>query len=127
MKRSLTALALVIAATAGGLGWYLHDKQPQRDGELLLGALQAPVAVDYDERGVPHIRAENEADMYRALGFVHAQDRLFQMELLRRLARGELAEVLGEKLLPRSEEHTSELQSRENLVCRLLLEQKTRT
>src|SRR5690606_31296560 len=100
MKRSLTALALVIAATAGGFGWYLHDKQPQRDGELLLGALQAPVAVDYDERGVPHIRAENEADMYRALGFVHAQDRLFQMELLRRLARGELAEVLGEKLLP---------------------------
>ncbi|MFI8737826.1 penicillin acylase family protein [Ectopseudomonas toyotomiensis] len=100
MKRSLTALALVIAAAAGGLTWYLHDKQPQRDGELVLGALQAPVTVDYDERGVPHIRAENEADMYRALGFVHAQDRLFQMELLRRLARGELAEVLGEKLVP---------------------------
>ncbi|WP_185966284.1 penicillin acylase family protein [Ectopseudomonas mendocina] len=100
MKRSLTALALVIAATAGGLTWYLHDKQPQRDGELVLGALQASVTVDYDERGVPHIRAENEADMYRALGFVHAQDRLFQMELLRRLARGELADVLGEKLVP---------------------------
>lgn len=100
MKRSLTALALVIAAAAGGLTWYLHDKQPQRDGELVLGALQAPVTIDYDERGVPHIRAENEADMYRALGFVHAQDRLFQMELLRRLARGELAEVLGEKLVP---------------------------
>jgi penicillin G amidase len=100
MKRSLTALALVIAAAAGGMTWYLHDKQPQRDGELVLGALQAPVTVDYDERGVPHIRAENEADMYRALGFVHAQDRLFQMELLRRLARGELAEVLGEKLVP---------------------------
>ncbi|MDH1869919.1 penicillin acylase family protein [Pseudomonas chengduensis] len=100
MKRSLTALALVIAAAAGGLTWYLHDKQPQRDGEVVLGALQAPVTVDYDERGVPHIRAENEADMYRALGFVHAQDRLFQMELLRRLARGELAEVLGEKLVP---------------------------
>ncbi|WP_074939483.1 penicillin acylase family protein [Ectopseudomonas composti] len=100
MKRSLTALALVVAATAGGLTWYLHDKQPQRDGELVLAALQAPVTVDYDERGVPHIRAESEADMYRALGFVHAQDRLFQMELLRRLARGELAEVLGEKLVP---------------------------
>ncbi len=100
MKRSLTALALVIAAAAGGLTWYLHDKQPQRDGEQVLAALQAPVTVDYDERGVPHIRAENEADMYRALGFVHAQDRLFQMELLRRLARGELAEVLGEKLVP---------------------------
>ena len=100
MKRSLTALALVIAAAAGGLSWYLHDKQPQRDGELVLAALQAPVTVDYDERGVPHIRAENEADLYRAFGFVHAQDRLFQMELLRRLARGELAEVLGEKLVP---------------------------
>lgn len=100
MKRSLTALALVVAAAAGGLTWYLHDKQTQRDGERVLAALQTPVTVDYDERGVPHIRAENEADMYRALGFVHAQDRLFQMELLRRLARGELAEVLGEKLVP---------------------------
>ncbi|MDV3444047.1 penicillin acylase family protein, partial [Pseudomonas otitidis] len=45
------------------------------------------------ERGVPHIRAENEADMYRALGFVHAQDRLFQMEMLRRLLYEALAEL----------------------------------
>lgn len=100
MKRSLTALALLVAAAAGGLTWYLHDKQPQRDGELVLSELHAPVTVNYDELGVPHIRAENEADLYRALGYVHAQDRLFQMELLRRLARGELAEVLGEKLVP---------------------------
>ncbi len=61
--------------------------------------LQGSVTVRYDERGVPHIRAENETDLYRALGYVHAQDRLFQMEVLRRLARGELAEVLGPKLL----------------------------
>ena len=53
----------------------------------------------YDDRGVPHIRAENETDLYRALGYVHAQDRLFQMEIMRRLARGELAEVLGPKVL----------------------------
>lgn len=99
MKRTLTALALLVAAAAGGLSWYLHGKQPQRDGELRLNALQAPVTVRFDERGVPHIRAEHEADLYRALGYVHAQDRLFQMEMLRRLARGELAEVLGEKLL----------------------------
>lgn len=99
MKRSLTALALLVAATAGGLTWYLDGKRPQRDGELTLTELQAPVSVRYDERGVPHIKAENEADMYRALGYVHAQDRLFQMEMLRRLARGELAEVLGEKLV----------------------------
>lgn len=99
MKRSLTALALIVAATAAGAYWYLDSKQPQRSGELQLSALQAPVSVRYDERGVPHIQAEHEADMYRALGFVHAQDRLFQMEMLRRLARGELAEVLGSKLV----------------------------
>ena len=99
MKRALTALAVIVAATAGGAYWYLDSKLPQRSGELSLSSLQAPVTVDYDERGVPHIQAQNEADMYRALGYVHAQDRLFQMEILRRLARGELAEVLGSKLL----------------------------
>ena len=90
MKRTLTVLALIVAATAAGAYWYIDSKQPQRAGELSLSALQAPVTVDYDERGVPHIQAQNEADMYRALGYVHAQDRLFQMEILRRLARGEL-------------------------------------
>ena len=53
----------------------------------------------FDEWGVPHIDAQNEADLYRALGFLHAQDRWFQMEMVRRLARGELAEILGPKLL----------------------------
>ncbi|WP_339515401.1 penicillin acylase family protein [Pseudomonas sp. RL_15y_Pfl2_60] len=99
MKRSLTALAVIVALAAAGGGWYYTSKQPQREGEVALQQLQAPVSVRYDERGVPHIKAENEADMYRALGYVHAQDRLFQMELMRRLARGELAEVLGSKLV----------------------------
>ena len=57
------------------------------------------MSVRYDERGVPHIQAQNETDLYRALGYVHAQDRLFQMEMMRRLSRGELAAVLGPKLL----------------------------
>jgi penicillin amidase len=99
MKRTLTALALIVAASASGAYWYIDSKQPQRAGELSLSGLQAPVTVDYDERGVPHIQAQHEADMYRALGYVHAQDRLFQMEILRRLARGELAEILGSKLV----------------------------
>jgi penicillin amidase len=99
MKRSLTFLAVAIAAAAAGATWYSQSKLPVRDGTLPLAGLQAPVSVRYDERGVPHIQAQNEADMYRALGFVHAQDRLFQMEMLRRLARGELAEVLGPKLV----------------------------
>lgn len=99
MKRTLTALAVLVAAAAAGGAWYVDSKQPLRDSTLALDHLQAPVAVRYDERGVPHIQAQHEADLYRALGFVHAQDRLFQMEMLRRLARGELAEVLGAKLV----------------------------
>ncbi|WP_271410170.1 penicillin acylase family protein [Pseudomonas sp. Q1-7] len=99
MKRTLTALAVIVAAAAGGAVWYSESKQPLREGELALAHLQAPVTVRYDERGVPHIQAANEADLYRALGFVQAQDRLFQMEMLRRLARGELAEVLGARLV----------------------------
>ena len=99
MKRSLIALVLLIVVLAAGAGGYLYSKQPSRQGTMQLQHLQGPVTVRYDERGVPHIRAENETDLYRALGYVHAQDRLFQMEVLRRLARGELAEVLGPKLL----------------------------
>ncbi|MEK8033282.1 penicillin acylase family protein [Ideonella sp. DXS29W] len=88
---------LTVAIAALALMW--HARLPQRSGSLSLTGLSAPVQVRYDESGVPHIRAENEADLYRALGYVHAQDRLFQMEILRRLARGELAEVLGPKLV----------------------------
>ena len=99
MKRSLTLAALVIAVIAGGGVWYVQSKLPTRQGQVALDGLQGPVAVRYDERGVPHIRAANQTDMYRALGYVQAQDRLFQMEIMRRLARGELAEVLGPKLI----------------------------
>ena len=94
----LAPLAILVAVAIGG-GLFLLDKQPQRDGQLPLSQLSAPVTVRYDERGVPHLSGENELDLYRALGYVHAQDRLFQMEMLRRLSRGELAEVLGEKLV----------------------------
>ncbi|KAB5618124.1 penicillin acylase family protein [Pseudomonas putida] len=100
MKRSLTLLAVVVAMAAAGAYWYVHGKLPQREGEVAITGLSAPVSVRYDERGVPHLQAQNEPDLYRALGYVHAQDRLFQMELVRRLARGELAEVLGSKLVP---------------------------
>jgi penicillin amidase len=99
MKRSFYVIAVVLVLIAGGGAWYVHSKQPVRDGEMKLAHLNAPVSVRYDERGVPHIKADNEDDLYRALGYVHAQDRLFQMEILRRLARGELAEILGPKLV----------------------------
>ena len=99
MKRSLTVLVVLILALLLGAGGYLYSKLPVRQGLVELNGLQGSVTVRYDERGVPHLRAENETDLYRALGYVHAQDRLFQMEVLRRLARGELAQVLGPKLL----------------------------
>jgi len=99
MKRSLIALLSLVVTAIIVTGGYLYSKQPTRQGTVQLQGLQGSVTVRYDERGVPHIRAENETDLYRALGYVHAQDRLFQMEVMRRLARGELAEVLGPKLL----------------------------
>jgi penicillin amidase len=99
MKR-LLKIIIVTVVVIGAIGtWYLYSKQPVRSGEVSVVNLIAPVKVRYDERGVPHIQAQHETDMYRALGYVHAQDRLFQMEMVRRLARGELAEILGPKLL----------------------------
>ena len=99
LKTAWTLAGAAVIAAASTAAWYVHTKQPQRDGTLVITGLQAAVEVRYDERGVPHIRAANEADLYRALGYVQAQDRLFQMEMSRRLARGELAEVLGPRLL----------------------------
>lgn len=66
MKRSLVILAIIIAILAGGAGWYVNSKQPVRDGEIAMSHLQAPVTLRYDERGVPHIRAESEAEIGRA-------------------------------------------------------------
>lgn len=100
IKRIVLCFATLCIAVAIGLFLYLHDKQPVREGVLQIENLTQPVLVRYDNRGVPHIQAGNDEDLYRALGFVQAQDRLFQMEMLRRLARGELAEVLGKRLVP---------------------------
>lgn len=97
MKRlAIFILVLLITLTLGGYG-FIQQKLPQRSGEIKLEQLSETVNVRYDERGVPHIQAATELDAYRALGYVHAQDRLFQMEMVRRLAQGQLSEVLGEK------------------------------
>jgi penicillin amidase len=96
LKIALLGLLALLLCAGIGLAWWVHSKAPRRDGELTLTGLTAAVQVRWDERGVPHISATNQPDLYRALGYLHAQDRLFQMEMLRRLSRGELAEVLGE-------------------------------
>ena len=68
----------------------------QRSGELRLPGLAAPVSVSRDEKGMAFIQAASPADAMRALGFVTAQDRLFPMELSRRMAQGRISELAGE-------------------------------
>ena len=86
---------LLLAIAAGGAYSYLRLSLPQTTGEITVAGLGAPVEVLRDEHGVPHIFAHSEADVQFALGFVHAQDRLWQLEMNRRIAAGRLAEALG--------------------------------
>ncbi|HUN70253.1 MAG TPA: penicillin acylase family protein, partial [Burkholderiales bacterium] len=86
------ALALVLAA--GGY-FYLRQSLPRTEGEIRLAGLGAPVEVLRDRYGIPHIFAASLEDASFALGFVHAQDRLWQMEMSRRIAAGRVAELVG--------------------------------
>lgn len=70
---------------------------PQTSGEVTVAGIAAPVRILRDEHGVPHIRAGSEDDLWFGVGFVHAQDRLFQMDLIRRLGAGRTAEWFGER------------------------------
>ncbi len=93
----ILAVLLVLLFVAGWL--YSRSLHPSYDGELVLENISEDVTVHFDNYGIPHINAQNQKDAYTALGYVHAQDRLWQMELMRRIAPGRLSEVLGEKLV----------------------------
>ena len=93
-------LALPIALLFASCSTIFQSSVPPRTGTLSVPGLHSPVEILRDSWGVPHITAENDHDLYFAQGFVHAQDRLFQMEMERRVSRGELAELFGERLLP---------------------------
>jgi len=82
-----------------GLTWLSRRRLPQTDGTLSLPGLEAPVEIIRDRWGVPHIYADNLHDLFFAQGFVHAQDRLWQMEVNRRTATGRLSELFGEVAL----------------------------
>jgi penicillin G amidase len=79
--------------------WFVYRPLPQLDGSISLPGLQRDVTVDRDGWGVPHIRATSVEDLAEAQGFVMAQDRLWQMDFFRRITRGQLSEVLGERTL----------------------------
>ncbi len=99
----VSALALlVLLSLLGGRIWLRHaalDSLPVLDGNLSVPGLSAPVLVRRDRLGTPHIQAASIDDLLLAQGFVTATDRLFQMDLLRRHAAGELAEIFGKSLL----------------------------
>ena len=92
----LGAAAAVLLLAALALGWLLlRASLPRLDGALAASGLTGAVRITRDSRGVPTIEATDRADLAYATGFVHAQDRYFQMDLSRRLAAGELAELFG--------------------------------
>ncbi len=99
LKKVLLVLAGLILLTIIGFAIFLNGLKPDYSGKKTLSGLANEVKVLYDTYGIPHIYAENEEDALRALGYVHAQDRLWQMELLRRVAKGRLSEVFGKDLL----------------------------
>jgi penicillin amidase len=95
----LILLLLIIVGGGGWLYWRVRASLPQLEGAIQVAGLSAPVEVLRDARGVPHLRASSLQDLFFAQGYVTAQDRLWQMDLSRRLAEGELSGVFGERTL----------------------------
>lgn len=95
LRRSLAAVALLIILA--GLTAYLtlRASLPRLDGDVASASLRAPASIERDSAGTPTIKASSRRDLAYATGFAHAQDRFFQMDLMRRTAAGELAELLG--------------------------------
>ncbi|HTV21023.1 MAG TPA: penicillin acylase family protein, partial [Polyangiaceae bacterium] len=96
----LAVCALVAGAGLGAAVW-TYRSLPRWSGTLDVSGSQAPIRIIREPNAIPHIFAENEPDAYFGLGFVHAQDRLWQLELDRRLASGQLAQIFGPDALPR--------------------------
>ena len=93
----LTIVVIILAAVIG-YGYYVaHSALPQLDGRLQVSGLSSSVTVTRDAHGVPTIEAATLQDVFFAQGYVTAQDRLWQMDIMRRFASGELSEILGEE------------------------------
>ncbi|WP_127141778.1 penicillin acylase family protein [Flagellimonas marinaquae] len=98
-KKILLVLAGLLLLVIIGVALFINSLKPDYEGEKSLPGLSGEVNTYFDPYGIPHIYAENEADALKALGYVHAQDRLWQMELLRRVAKGRLSEVFGKDMV----------------------------
>lgn len=101
MKKLKIVLLILLSAliVAGLILLFLLEKsKPVYEGVLQLHSPQNNVEVKFDDYGIPHIKAENNYDAFYALGYLHAQERLFQMDLLRRVGSGRLSEIFGKEL-----------------------------
>lgn len=99
VKRSLIGAGLVLAAAGAVAAAVAIGTVPPLTGTLAIRGLTKPVSIVRDRHAVPHITGATVADLYRGLGFAHAQDRLWQMELMRRAGQGRLSEIFGERTL----------------------------
>lgn len=97
LKLAGGVLALLVVALIAGVYVLFAASLPKIDGEIRLNGLGAPVTVNADSQGIPTIAADSREDAFRVLGFLHARDRLFQMDLMRRKSAGRLAEIFGAK------------------------------
>jgi penicillin G amidase len=95
LKKVLLSLVVIIVLLIIAVFCYLQYTKPNYEGEVALNNIQKETTVYYDEFGVPHIYAATQKDALTTLGYVHAQDRLWQMELMRRIAPGRLSELFG--------------------------------
>jgi penicillin G amidase len=93
----LTLLIVVVLAAFGYFYYLINRAVPDYDARITLNGLTDEVTVYRDKYAIPHIYAKNESDLYRAVGYCMAQDRLFQMDMIRRLTSGRLSEIVGEK------------------------------
>ncbi len=100
LRRALAALVALLLLAGGSVAAILWSTLPARDERLQVAGLSAPVTVTLDSAGIPRIRASGSDDAATALGYLHARDRLAQMELMRRAASGRLAELIGPSALP---------------------------
>jgi penicillin amidase len=97
--RFVAVLLTLIAAAIVAAVYFLFAPLPSRRGVVEIEGLTAPVEVRFDRAGIPHVTSVLEDDAWRALGWLHASERLFQMEMRRRAAAGRLAEVFGPALV----------------------------
>lgn len=102
LKTGIVFISIVVLLILLGMvlwRWFLKQAYPKTRGSIKLDGLTAPVEIVRDSYGVPHIYARNSEDLFFAQGYIHSQDRFWQMELWRRIGAGRLSEILGRKTL----------------------------